>query len=134
MLLFHKWGVDWRLYYRKMNIYLCTYFVFWLMVSCQHAVGVVPDSDLKQAKEQCLNDYRGMYLRGRDDARTRVVSCERISRQDAGRRFPRVAAELPEEEYILVNISRLPTGAVGGSAYYLVNARTGKIVNRYHTK
>lgn len=104
------------------------------MVSCQHAVGVVTDSDLKQAKERCLNDYRGMYLLGRDDARTRVVSCERISRQDAGRRFPRVATELTEDEYIFVNISRLLPHEVGGSAYYLVSARTGRIINRYHTK
>ena len=116
----------------KIFPYICL--VLLLMEGCKHAVGVVPDSDLKQAKEQCLNDYRGMYLRGRDDARTRVVSCERISRQDAGRRFPRVAAELVDEEYIYVNISRLPSGAVGGSAYFLVNARTGKIVNCYHTK
>ena len=130
----HKGKLDGRLSHGTMKIFLYLSHVLLLMVGCQHAVGVVPDSDLKQAKEQCLNDYRGMYLRGRDDARTRVVSCERISRQDAGRRFPRVAAELTEEEYIFVNISRLPSGAVGGSAYYLVNARNGKIVNRYHTK
>ncbi len=113
-----------------MKIFLYLSLVLLLMVGCQHAVGV----DLQQAKELCLKDYRGMYLRGRDAARIRVVSCERISRQDAGRRFPHVAAELTEDEYMCVNISRLPSGAVGGSAYYLVNARTGKIVNLYHTK
>ena len=112
----------------KIFPYICL--VLLLMVSCQHAVGV----DLQQAKELCLKDYRGMYLRERDEARIRVVSCKRMSRQEAGRRFPHVAAELTEDEYIFVNISRLPSGAVGGSAYYLVNARTGKIVNCYHTK
>lgn len=126
----HKGKLGGRLSHGTMKIFLYLSLVLLLMVSCQYAVGV----DLQQAKELCQKDYRGMYLRGRDDARTRVVSCERISRQDAGRRFPRVAAELVDEEYIYVNISRLPSGAVGGSAYYLVNARTGKIVNCYHTK
>ena len=130
----HKGKLDGRLSHGTMKIFLYLSLVLLLMVGCQHAVGVVPDSDLKQAKELCLKDYRGMYLRGRDEARIRVVSCERISRQDAGRRFPHVAAELTEDEYMCVNISRLPSGSVGGSAYYLVNARTGKIVNCYHTK
>ena len=130
----HKGKLDERLFHRVVKIFPNICLVLLLMVSCQHAVGVVPDSNLQQAKELCLKDYRGMYLRGRDEARIRVVSCERMSRQEAGRRFPRVAAELTEDEYIFVNISRLPSGYAGGSAYYLVNARTGKIVNRYHTK
>lgn len=104
------------------------------MASCQLVVGVEPDTRLQQAQDLCLNDYRGTYLRERADSRTRVVCCEPISRQEAGRRFPGVATELTEDEYIFVNISRLLPHEVGGSAYYLVSARTGRIINRYHTK
>lgn len=116
----------------KMN--LCIYLGVLLIASCQQGVGVEPNTRLQQAQVLSLKDYRGTYLRERADSRTHVVRCELISRQEAGRRFPRVATELTEDEYIYINISRLQPHEVGGSAYYLVDARTGRIINRYHTK
>lgn len=105
-----------------------------LMVSCLHAVGEVEDCDLQQERELCLIDYSLTYRREQVDYSKPVVKCERISLQEARRLFPRVAAELTEREYIYVNISRLKGRSVGGSAYYLLDAKTGRILNRYHTR
>ena len=105
-----------------------------LMVGCQHAVGVIPETDMQQERELCLIDYSQTYRREQVDYSKPVVKSERISLQEARRLFPRVAAELTEREYIYVNISRLKGRSVGGSAYYLLDAKTGRILNRYHTR
>lgn len=104
---------------------------------CAQPQQKMPLRALSTALHVCSEDYRETYLKGRTVTNKAKTRYELMSREEVLRsHFARLCAaeELAEPVYIHISLSHIPKNAVGGSAHYLVNPESGKIIARYHTR
>ena len=103
------------------------------------AVSVTPEivgtREIPAARALCLKEYGETYGKGRTAGRELRISSELLYPADVRKSpFARGKQEFSEPVYIHIIISRLPAGAVGGAAHYLVSPESGKIIDRYHER